>query len=314
MSGSTHNQTLSYLMRRLQEVGIHPKSRHGQNFLIDLNLLRLLLEAADLGPGDVVLEVGAGTGSLTILMAERAAAVVSVEIDPQMHQLASETIVDAENVTLLHLDALKNKNRLNSQVLDAVRRELAAAPNRRFKLAANLPYNVATPILSNLLLTDIVPATMTVTIQKELADRIMAQPSTKDYGALSVWMQSQCRIELVRLLPPSAFWPRPKVTSAIIHMVYDRQLRERIPHLRFFHDFVRAMFFHRRKYLRSVMASAYKGELTKPQVDDILNGLGFSETVRAEELDVPNMLRLCEAVRAQLGQSTETDNQQDRDQ
>jgi 16S rRNA (adenine1518-N6/adenine1519-N6)-dimethyltransferase len=300
MSGSTHNQTLSYLMRRFAEVGIHPKSRHGQNFLIDLNLLRLLLEAADLGPDDVVLEVGAGTGSLSLLMAERAAAVVSVEIDPQMHQLASETLVDAENVTLLHLDAMKNKNRFDSRVLDAVRRELAAAPGRRFKLAANLPFNVATPILSNLLLTDIVPETMTVTIQKELADRITARPSTKDYGALSVWMQSQCRAELVRLLPPSAFWPRPKVTSAIIHLVYDPELRRRIPDLRFFHDFVRAMFFHRRKYLRSVVTSAYKGRLTRPHVDDILNMLGFSETVRAEELDVETMLRLCEAVRAEL--------------
>ncbi len=300
MPGSTHNQTLSYLMRRFEEVGIHPKSRHGQNFLIDLNLLRLLLETADLGPDDVVLEVGAGTGSLTLMMAQRAASVVSVEIDPQMHQLASETVVDADNVHLLHLDALKNKNTLNPRVLDAVRQELDAAPGRRFKLAANLPFNVATPLISNLLLTDIVPITMTITIQKELADRITARPSTKDYGALSIWMQSQCRTELVRLMPPSAFWPRPKVTSAIVRIVLDPELRARFPELRFFHDFVRAMFFHRRKFLRGVVASAYKGRLTKAQVDDILGGLGFSDTVRAEELDVPTMLRLCEAVRAAL--------------
>lgn len=312
MSGSPQNQTLSYLQRRFAEVGIHPKSRHGQNFLIDLNLLRLLLDAADLGPNDVVLEVGAGTGSLTALMAQRAAAVVSVEVDSQMHQLASETLVDADNVTLLYLDALKNKNTMNPQVLEAVRHELAAAPGRQFKVAANLPYNVATPILSNMLLTDVVPVSMTVTIQKELADRIMAAPSTKDYGALSVWMQSQCRTELVRMMPPSAFWPRPKVTSAILHIVYDAELRGRIPDLKFFHDFTRAMFFHRRKYLRSVIASAYKGVLSKPQVDSILSKLGFGDTVRAEELDVPTMLALCEAVRAEVG-SAITEKRQDRE-
>jgi 16S rRNA (adenine1518-N6/adenine1519-N6)-dimethyltransferase len=284
-------------MRRFEEAGIRPKTRHGQNFLIDLNLLRLLIDAAQLGPQDVVLEVGAGTGSLTLQMAPLVAAVVSVEIDPQMHQLASESLIDAPNVQLLRLDALKNKNRLRPELLDAVRAELAVDPGRRFKLVANLPFNVATPVISNLLLTDVVPASMTVTIQKELADRIMAQPGTKDYGALSIWIQSQCQVELIRLLPPTSFWPRPKVTSAIIHIRFDSELRARIPDLRFFHDFTRAMFFHRRKFLRSQLLSA-SGGLDKPQVDGILARLGLSESLRAEQLDVATMLQLCEAVRA----------------
>jgi 16S rRNA (adenine1518-N6/adenine1519-N6)-dimethyltransferase len=267
MPGASHHQTLSYLLRRFEEAGIHPKTRHGQNFLIDLNLLRLLIDAAQLGPDDVVLEVGTGTGSLTVQMAPLVAAVVSVEIDAQMHQLASETLIEATNVRLLRLDALKNKNRLRAELLDAVRQELAVDPRRRFKLVANLPFNVATPVISNLLLTDIVPHSMTVTIQKELADRIMAQPGTKDYGALSIWIQSQCRVELIRLLPPTAFWPRPKVTSAIIHIRFDPDLRERIPDLRFFHDFTRAMFFHRRKFLRSQLLSA-SGGLDKPSGSD----------------------------------------------
>jgi 16S rRNA (adenine1518-N6/adenine1519-N6)-dimethyltransferase len=194
------------------------------------------------------------------------------------------------------LDALKNKNRLKPELLDAVRAELAVDPGRRLKLVANLPFNVATPVISNLLLTDLVPQSMTVTIQKELADRIMAQPGTKDYGALSIWIQSQCQVELVRHLPPTAFWPRPKVTSAIIHLRYDRALRARIPDLRFFHDFTRAMFFHRRKFLRSQLLSA-AGGLDKPHVDQILRQLGLSESLRAEQLDVATMLRLCEAVR-----------------
>ena len=115
--------------------------------------------------------------------------------------------------------------------MDAVGEQLAAAPGRRFKLVANLPYNIATPVLSNLLLARHVPHSMTVTIQKELADRITALPSTKDYSALSVWIQSQCTAEIVRLMPPSVFWPEPKVTSAILRIVVDpeRRARDRRP-------------------------------------------------------------------------------------
>ena len=129
----TPKQTLSFLLKRFEESGLRPDSRHGQNFLIDLNLVRLLADSARLGTDDVVLEVGTGTGSLTALLAPRAAAVVSVEIDPQMHQLASESLIDAANVRLLRMDALKNKNRLNPQLLEVVREELAI-PGRRLKL------------------------------------------------------------------------------------------------------------------------------------------------------------------------------------
>jgi 16S rRNA (adenine1518-N6/adenine1519-N6)-dimethyltransferase len=226
--------------------------------------------------------------------------VISVEIDPLLHQLAREELAEFRNVTLLRVDALKNKNTLNPVVLDAVREALAPDPRRQFKLAANLPFNVATPVLSNLLSTDCIPRTMTVTVQKELADRITAPPGTKDYSALSIWMQSQCHTRLVRLLPPSVFWPRPKVTSAIVHIAYDEALRQRIPDLKFFHDFVRALFFHRRKFLRSVLASAFKGQLSKPQVDQIMSSMNLGETSRAEELPVAQILALCEAVRHAL--------------
>lgn len=293
-------QTQSFLIQRFEQAGISPKTRHGQNFLIDLNLLDLLFETAQIGPRDVVLEVGTGTGSLTARLAASAAAVVSVELDPQMHQLASEELLDFENVLLMRRDALKNKNHLNPDVLSAVRERLAAVPEACFKLAANLPYNIATPIITNLLACETPPETMTVTIQKELADRMVARPSTKDYGALSVWVQSQCEAEIVRLMPPTAFWPRPKVTSAIVHIRLRRDWRERIPDLNFFHTFARSMFFHRRKFLRSVILSGYKGRLDKPQVDAIMAELGFGETTRAEQLDVAAMHRLCEAIRGRL--------------
>jgi 16S rRNA (adenine1518-N6/adenine1519-N6)-dimethyltransferase len=293
-------QTQTFLIQRFQQVGISPKTRHGQNFLIDLNLLDLLFETARIEPHDVVLEVGTGTGSLTAKLARAAATVVTVELDPQMHQLASEELIDFDNVLLMRRDALKNKNHLNPDVLAAVKERLSAVPDARFKLAANLPYNIATPIITNLLACDIPPETMTVTIQKELADRIVARPSTKDYGALSVWVQSQCEAEVVRLMPPTAFWPRPKVTSAIIQIRLRRDWRERIPELDFFHSFARTMFFHRRKFLRSVILSGYKGRLNKPEVDAIMAELGFGGTTRAEQLDVPTMLRLCETIRARL--------------
>ena len=299
-TGSSRNQTLSFLKRRFREAGIEPHKKRGQNFLIDLNLQRLLLESAGLGPDDVVLEVGTGTGSLTALMAPKAAAVVTVEIDRPLLELAGEELYGLPNVTMLQADALENKNRLNPAVLEAVRNELAAAPGRSLKLVANLPYNVATPILTNLLATDTPPRLMAITIQRELADRIVAHPGTKDYGALSIWVQSQCRAEVVRVMPPEAFWPRPKVSSAIVRITLDEQLRGRIPDLAFFHVFVRSMFFHRRKFLRSEVLSATKKRLEKPQVDAILARLGLDGTTRAERLDVEQMLRLCEAVRAEL--------------
>ncbi len=144
---------------------------------------------------------------------------------------------------------------------------MSAAPGRRLKLVANLPYNIATPILSNLLMLEPPPHSMTATIQKELAERIAARPGSKDYGALSIWIQAQCRVEILRLLPPEAFWPRPKVSSAFLQITVDGRLRGRIPDRKFFHDFVRAMFCHRRKFLRSELLSVVKGRMGKPEVE-----------------------------------------------
>ncbi len=296
-------QTISFLIRRFKEAGIRPATRHGQNFLVDLNLVHLLAQSADVGPDDVVFEVGTGTGSLTALLAERAAAVVTVEIDAQLHQLAAEELIDFGNVTMLRQDALKNKNHFHPHVLETLREKLNEQPGRRLKLAANLPYNVATPIVSNMLSADIVPVSMTVTIQKELADRITARPRTKDYSALSIWVQAQCDTEIIRIMPPSVFWPRPKVHSAIIQVVPRDGKRNQIPDLEFFHSFVRAMFFHRRKFLRSGLVSAFKHQLDKSAVDEILAQQGLAGNSRAEELDVDAMLALCEAVKTRLGES-----------
>jgi 16S rRNA (adenine1518-N6/adenine1519-N6)-dimethyltransferase len=295
---SAPKQTLSFLLRRFREAGIRPQIRLGQNFLIDINLQHILLEAAAPSADDVVLEVGTGTGSLTALLARRAAAVVTVEVDRHLFNLAGEELFGLGNVTMLQADVLKNKNRLNPAVLAAVAAALESAPGRRFKLVANLPFNVATPLLSNLLALDRPPQSMTCTIQKELAERIVARPGTKDYSALSIWVQSQCRCQVLRVLPPSVFWPRPKVSSAFVQIVLDPPRRDRIPDRAFFHDFVRSLFCHRRKFLRSELLSVCRDRLDKPGVDRLLARQGLDGTERAERLDPDALLALCEAVRA----------------
>jgi 16S rRNA (adenine1518-N6/adenine1519-N6)-dimethyltransferase len=297
---TTSRQTLKFLMQRFSEAGVRLNPRFGQNFLVDLNLVEFLAREAELGPNDVVLEVGTGTGSLTGIMAESAAWVVSVEIDRQMHQLASEHLIDSENITLLHQDALSGKHTIAPEVRAVIAEQLAAAPGRQFKLAANLPYNIATPLIANLLATEPIPVTMTVTIQKELADRIIAPPSTKDRSALSVWVQSQADSTILRVLPPDVFFPRPKVHSAILRIVTRPERRATLGDVGFFHEFVKSIFLHRRKFLRGSVVSAYGNQLSKTEIDAVLGQFEFSPTVRAETLEVPQLAALADAMRRAL--------------
>ncbi len=294
---SQPRQTKSYLMRRLGEIGITPASRHGQNFLIDLNLVRLIVASGDLGPDDVVLEVGTGTGSLTALMAPISGEVVTVEIDGHLFELASEQLIDFDNVTMLKVDALRNKNTFAPEVMQAVGDALGRVPDGRLKLVANLPYNIATPVLSNLLLCEHTPHTMVATIQKELADRIVAGPWSKDYGALSVWIQSQCHAEVVREMSPKVFWPQPKVTSAIVRITLDPERRAAIPDLKYFHQFIKSIFLHRRKFLRANVVAAMKKHLGKEEIDGLMDQIGFGPDARTEQIDIPTLLRFTELVR-----------------
>ena len=294
---SSKKQTVSYLRQRFSEIGFRPYAKHGQNFLIDLNILDFIVREADIQPNDVVLEVGMGTGSLTVRLAEQAAHVVSVEIDPHLAQLAQEQFDLDSPITILQHDVLKNKNRLHPDVLETVRTVMASVPEARFKLVANLPYSVATPIISNLLASDLPPHSMTVTIQKELGDRIVAEPRSKDYSSLSVWVQSQCEVAIARELAPTVFWPRPKVYSAIVSMVLAPERRSKIAELPVFHHFVRHLFIHRRKFLRGSLLAAFKS-LDKPTVDQVMEDLGFDASSRAEELTVPQILQLHHATAA----------------
>lgn len=304
----SERQTLSYLQKRFEMARIEPQTRFGQNFLIDLNLVQLIAKTAELGPRDVVLEVGTGMGSLTSIMAQQAGHVVTIEIDHKLAPLARQEFQKFNNVTLLEQDALKSKNQLHPTVIETLRERVADIAGGRIKLVANLPYNVATPILSNLLDIEPWPVRMVATIQRELAERIVAKPRTKDYSALSVWMQAQCQVEIVRTMPPSVFWPRPRVESAILDIQPQKVLRARIPDREHFHALVRAIFLHRRKFLRSALASAVKDRLDKSQVDEVLAHMELDATVRAEQLTPQQMIELSELIRQKAqagGQSLE---------
>ncbi len=285
-------QTRSHLMDLFARHGFHPRTDFGQNFLIDLNLIDVLAREGRLGPKDVVLEVGTGTGSLTTQLAAFAAEVITVEIDDRMVKLAHEVIDPLENVTLLHRDALKNKNHFSEEVLELIAERLAEDPGRRLKLVANLPYSIATPIVSNLVATDIDWERIVVTIQWELAERMTAAPSTRDYGALSVWLQAQCHVKTLRRLPPSVFWPRPKVQSAIVRLVPDPAAKRRIIDRVFFQDFLRRGFHQRRKHFRGVLAGMYRKQISKAEIDSAMAETGIPEKTRAEQIEVAGLVEL----------------------
>ena len=293
------NQTKSFLLAKFREMGIRPATRHGQNFLIDGNIQRLIVDSGNITKEDVILEVGFGTAVLTSMLANQAAEVVGVEIDRNMYELASEELLSFSNITLLHQDALKNKNQLNDTLMKTVQEKLAEGTNRQFKMIANLPYNIATPILSNLLFVDPLPDLMVATIQKELAERMTARPWTKDYSALSIWIQSQCDVEIIRILPPSVFWPAPKVDSAIIRIRIDPKRRAALTDPKYFHQLIKALFFHRRKFLRSNIVAAMKNHMTKQQIDAVMDEMEFGPETRAEQLDVDTLIRFCDKIRLQ---------------
>ncbi len=303
-SSSSPRQTLAFLRERFAAEGIRPKNDLGQNFLIDLNLLELLVSTAAVGPEDICLEVGTGTGSLTALLAARAAAVISVELDPRMHRLASRLLEGHSNVHLLLQDALQGKNRLHPRLLDVLEQVRGEHPHKRFKLVANLPYNVATPVISNLLALESPPQTLTATVQREVAERIVARPATRDYGALSVWVQGQCRATIRRILPPQVFWPRPKVFSAIVHIEFEPILRAKLGDLTDFHRFIRELFLHRRKLLRAELAAVSGKRLSKEAVDRILRETQLDPLCRAEQLTVEDLIRLSSNFRAAVEASS----------
>jgi len=288
-------QTTAYLKKLFAEVGFTLDARRGQNFLVDLNLIDVLERAAAIRPDDVVLEVGTGTASLTERLARAAARVVTCEIDPRLAQLARDRLVERTNVELVEGDVLAGKHRFAPAVLDALEAALATSPRGRLMLVANLPYCVATPVISNLLALPRPFDAAVVTVQREMGERLIATAGTSAYNALSVWVGAQCRGEIVRVLPPSVFWPRPKVDSAIVRLDLEPDRRAAIDDLGRFHEFVRDVFCHRRKVLRGVLlrlAGGKREATAREAVERSFAALGLGADARAEEIAPDDFVRL----------------------
>jgi 16S rRNA (adenine1518-N6/adenine1519-N6)-dimethyltransferase len=248
-------QTKSDIRQLLARTGFKPKRRLGQNFLIDGNLMNRLLNTAAPTREDGVLEVGAGTGGLTEHLADFAGRVVSVELDTMLYRIVAERLGQADNVRLVHADALASKHRLAPELTEALH-ELRQAVGGRLMLVANLPYGVATPLLANLLLQPLTLDRFCFTVQREVADRLTARPGTRDFGPISILMQCTCRFKRVATLPAQVFWPQPAVESTMIRADHERNPLESTERLHRFMNFLRQAFAHRRKTLKFNLTKA----------------------------------------------------------
>ncbi len=239
-------QTQTQVRALLGGAGLVPRKRHGQHFLVDRNLMMKLVDSADPSGGDCVLEVGAGTGSLTALLAARAGRVVAVEIDGGLADLARAHLSAFDNVHLLRADVLARKSAVAGSVISAVE-EARSQCAGRFMLVANLPYDIATPLIINLLLSEAGPSRLCFTVQAEVAQRLLAEAGGADYGPVSIITRLLTHGRRIARICPQAFWPVPKVHSALVRL--DRRLHNEIevadPGA--FAKFVKSFFLHRRK-------------------------------------------------------------------
>jgi 16S rRNA (adenine1518-N6/adenine1519-N6)-dimethyltransferase len=245
-------QTQSTIQETLRAHGLAPNRRLGQNFLIDRHLMQKLVEAADLGPGTLILEVGGGTGGLTDQLATRADHLIVAEADAGLARLLSARFEGRPNVEIIHTDILERKHDIAPAVVEKLRNH---SDLERFLLVANLPYSIASPLLINLLTLRPTVERMVFTIQREVADRIVASAGSKDFGPLSIALQIACDVQMIAKLPPSVFWPPPKIDSSMLRLDVRKEITQSPEVLRTFLTVVRAAFAHRRKTLRSNIAS-----------------------------------------------------------
>ena len=248
-------QTKQDIQRLLAGAGTQPKHRLGQNFLIDLNLMRLLVEAAHLNAQDIVLEVGTGTGSFSEGIAVECGRLITVEYDTALFKIAQAQFTQFDNVRQFNMDILENKNSIQQEVLDAVK-EAQQELSGRFLLVANLPYNVGSSVMANLITGPIPADGMYVTVQKEVADRMAATPNHPEYGTLSILMAATGNVHILRKLPASVFWPRPQVESAMVSFERDQKKAEQIHDMQTFREVISLFMGHRRKMLKACVKFA----------------------------------------------------------
>ena len=257
--------------------------------------MRFVAEAAELGPHDVVLEPGPGTGGLTALLATRAAAVVAVELDRKLFELASERLGCLPNVRLIHSDIMGKGDQIAPAARQALEEALARNPRGRLKVVANLPYAISTALIGALLSSGPLPEEIVVMVQREVAERLGAKPGSDEYGYLSVIVQALARVESLRRLSPKAFWPQPEVDSAVVRIRPDDALRRAAGDAERLRKVASGLFTYRRKQL----AAALRQSRLVPGLEEarrLLEGLAIRPEARCEELPVADFIRISKAL------------------
>lgn len=293
MNKPAHVQTKREIKELLETVAVEPRKRFGQHFLIDGNLMRRLVDRAKLVPTDLVLEVGGGTGGLTDLLIERVAGVVCIEVDRDLHALLARRFSKASCLTLICGDVLETKHRLHPEVAAQIR-EWGAGPAASVKLVANLPYQIATPLVMNLLVDFPQVRMLCFMVQMEVAERFTANTGCRAYGPISIVAQSLCRIETIARVPRQAFWPQPTVDSRILRLVVTETPFANHAEVGRFATLLRGLFDHRRKTLRASLKYIVDGE-TQERI-----AARFDVTRRPQSLDVTEWLELYRIVACTL--------------
>lgn len=267
--------SLAYKTKKIVEkYGFSFKKNFGQNFLVDERVLGKIVSSAEISKDDVVIEVGPGIGTLTQALAKEAYKVVAVEIDTTLVPILGELLSDFDNIEIINEDILKVD-------VNAIAEKY---PDKKIKMVANLPYYITTPIIMNVFENHIPVESITVMIQKEVAYRMKAQPSTKDYGSLSLAVQYYCEPYLVANVPQNCFMPRPNVDSAVIKLTVMDKPKVQVNNEKFMFEFIKAAFSQRRKTLVNCIFSSGLLTLSKDEIGKMLNGLGYDERVRGESL------------------------------
>ena len=263
------------------------QKKYGQNFLIDEHVLNKIIAAAELTEDDYVIEIGPGIGTMTERMAPECRHVTAIEIDKELIPILSETLSGFDNVDIINEDVLKvDLNKLIAERND----------NKPVKVVANLPYYITTPIIMSLLENKIPIDTITVMVQKEVADRMMVGPGTKDYGALSLAVQYYAKPYIVANVPMNCFIPRPNVASAVIRLTCHKEPPVTVKDEKLMFNLIRASFNQRRKTLINGISDFSGLSFTKEQVAMALNSIGLSENIRGEALDLEKFAKLSDAL------------------
>ncbi|MDH4240314.1 MAG: 16S rRNA (adenine(1518)-N(6)/adenine(1519)-N(6))-dimethyltransferase RsmA [Phycisphaerae bacterium] len=276
-------QTKHQIQQLLASAGVFPNKHFGQHFLIDLNLMRLMIDIANIGSDDIVLEVGCGTGSLTEGLAEQAGYCIAVEVDDTLAKIAQEQLTEKENVAVINTDILESKHTINGTVIEAIE-QARKKHGPRLLLVANLPYNVACPVMLNLVTGPMVVDEMYVTVQKQVAERMTAKPGGGDYGTLSIFLSATGQVKTERILKPTVFWPQPLVESAMVSFVRKEEKVSRIKSMELFGQVINLFMGHRRKMLKGCTKFA-GGELS--EIDnwpEIFEQCSIAPTQRPEKL------------------------------